>query len=721
MHILFTITYNEHNLRKFTLISLLVFFGFGSFAQRKCGTAEVLAQKLLAQPKLVKKMEAIELDLQRKRPDNRLLRINPRINIPVVVHVVLSNPAQVTDQQIYDQLAALNLDYIATNTDINKVPAVWQAIIGNPEIQFCLAVRTPDGDPSSGITRTTTNHGAFSVDNSASDVKYPFSGGARGWDNTRYLNIWVCDLANDYLGVATPPGNIFPAAEDGVVVDFRAFGRTGTAQTPFNLGRTLTHEIGHFFGLKHVWADDNGGCTQDDGVSDTPLQGDHTYNCPTFPFTDNCSPAAPGIMFMNYMDYVNDACMYLFTSGQTDRMRNAIDAQRASLITSNGCTPVNLQTRDAGITAVSQPLGYLCEAGQTPVVTLKNRGSAALTSVTIRYTINGSAPVNYSWTGNLSSLQQTEVTLPALTAGQGTSTFKAYTLLPNGAADDQPGNDTAIVDYNYRSELSIPFKETFDNAAFPPEGFTIVNPDRSFTWEHAAVGSKGTPGSALMRNLGYARNNETDDLLGPVVDAANADSVFLTFDLAAAIASPAGSTGNPWDTLEVLLTTDCGKTFIPTGYKKWGAALATKPTPTTEEFIPIPGEWRTETVDLTPLVRNKKFRVAFRNTTNYENNVYIDEINITKKDVNSTLRDKGILIWPNPFSRQFFVEFSTWPEDLVGIAIFDAAGRLVYQQQPVTHVGNRVTIDLVNGANGVYFVKLFYTQQVRTYKIVKAK
>lgn len=709
-------------MRKFTLISILVFVGFGSFAQRKCGTAEVLAQKLLAQPKLAKKMQAVELDLQRKRPDSRLFRINPRITIPVVVHVVLSNPAQVTDMQVLNQLQALNLDYIAANTDISKVPPIWQSIIGNPEIQFCLAVRTPDGDPSSGITRTTTTHGAFAVDGSGRDVKYTATGGAPGWDNTRYLNIWVCDLSGDYLGVATPPGNIFPAAEDGVVVDYKAFSTSGTAQAPFNLGRTLTHEIGHFFGLRHTWADDNGGCTSDDGVDDTPLQGDHTYGCPTFPLTDNCSATAPGIMFMNYMDYVNDACMYLFTTGQTDRMRNAIDAQRASLITSNGCTPVNLKARDAGIAAVSQPEGYLCEAGQTPVVTLKNRGANILTAVTIRYTINNGTPVNYSWTGSLASLQQTEVTLPTLTAGEGTFTFKAYTVLPNGAADDAPENDTAAVTYNYRREVSIPFSETFDNGStFPPAGFSINNPDRSFTWERGTTGSKGSNSSALMRNLGYARNDETDDLLGPVVDASTADSVFLTFDVAAAAATLVTTPANPWDTLEIFVTMDCGKTLIPTGYKKYGSTLITKQSPITTEFIPNANEWRTDSVDLTALVLHKKFRVVFRNTTNYENNVYIDNINITKKDVNSTLRDKGILIWPNAFSRKFYIEFGTWPEDLQGIAIFDAAGRLVYQQQPVIRAGNRVTIDLVNGANGVYFVKLFYTQQVRTYKIVKAK
>lgn len=666
-------------------------------------------------------MQFIERQLQMKRPDNRLFRINPRVTIPVVVHIVLPNPGEITDEQVLNQLQSLNLDYISQNTDINSVPAAWQSLIGNAEIQFCLAMRTPDGDPTSGILRTATTRSSFSIDGGGREVKHVATGGADAWDGSRYLNIWVCSLTDNYLGVATPPGNIFPADEDGVVVHYRAFGNTGTAQPPFNLGRTLTHEIGHFFGLKHIWGDDGGTCNQDDGVEDTPLQGNQNYGCPTFPFTDACSNTAPGVMFMNYMDYVNDACMFLFTTGQTDRMRNALDAQRVSLLSSDGCQPVNLKLRDAGIAAVQQPQGYLCEAPQTPVVTLKNRGAGTLTQVTIQYSINGGTPVNHTWTGNLASLEQASVTLPGFQAGEGISSLKAYTQSPNGAADEQPGNDTTVVTFNYRKESGFPFRETFEAAAFPPEGFSINNQDRSFTWEKAAVGSRGSSSSALMRNLGYATNNQVDDLLGPVIDATAVDSVFLRFDVAAASATAVSTPHNPWDTLEVLLTTDCGQTFIKTGYKKWGASLITRQTPTSREFVPNATEWRTDSVDLTPFIYHRKFRVVFRNTSNYENNIYIDDINIVKKDVNKTLQDKGVLIWPNAFTRQFYIEFLTWPEDLKSIAVYDATGRLVQQIQPVVRSGNRTTIDLVNAANGVYFVTLFYSQQVRTYKIVKAK
>ncbi|MGX5818845.1 M43 family zinc metalloprotease [Chitinophaga lutea] len=708
-------------MRRFTLAFLFALCCSTAAAQRKCATEEAIAQQLAAHPALVQKFRSAQEQWGAARPKSPFFRVNPRISIPIVVHIVLPNPNQVTDAQVMEQIESLNLDYIARNTDVSQVPAVWQALVGNAEIQFCLAARTPSGDPTTGITRTTTTFTSFSADNAARAVKHTATGGAAGWDPDKYLNVWVCGLTNNYLGVATPPGNVFPADEDGVVVSYRAFGKSGTASAPFNLGRTLTHEVGHYFGLRHIWGDDSGACTSDDGVTDTPLQGDQNYGCPTFPRTDACTPAAPGIMFMNYMDYVNDACMYLFTSGQVDRMRNAIDLQRASLLSSDGCQPVVLRGQDASITAVQQPQGYLCDASQTPVVTLRNRGTSALTKVTIAYSVAGGAPVTYAWTGNLASQTETSVTLPGFVAGDGAFSLKAYTQQPNGTADDKPDNDTTIVSFSHYTATALPFAEGFESGIFPPAGFSITNPDRSFTWERASFGSRGSNYSAVMRNLGYASNDLVDDLISPEVNAAGADSVFLFFDLAAALATAPNTIGNPWDTLEVLVTLDCGQTFLRTGYKKWGATLMTRNTPTTTEFIPAASDWRTDSVDLTALTQGRKFRVAFRNTTNYENNIYLDNINVLKKARNATLSKQGILIWPNPVRDRFLIEFLTWPEDLRAISVFDASGKLVQRSQPVVRSGNRTTIDLVNAPNGVYFVTLFYSKEVRTYKIVKAK
>ncbi len=705
-------------MRIYLLIALLALSSAVS-AQRKCGTDVVLQQKLRAQPQLQDKLRNMEQSLRRSKSQPGPFRTFSRATIPVVVHIVLPDPTVVTDEQILDQLEALNLDYTAQNTDVSQVPAVWQSLTGNPEVQFCLAARTPDGDPTNGIIRTVSNR-SFPIDGSARQVKYAATGGAAAWDADRYLNIWVCELDENYLGVATFP-QLFVPEEQGVVVHYRAFGRMGSARAPFNLGRTLTHEIGHFFSLYHIWGStDNNTCSDDDNVADTPPQYIQTYDCPAGVLTDVCTNTAPGIMYMNYMDYVNDACMHFFTSGQTDRMRTSLETQRASLLFSDGCQPVNLKANDASVLEIDRPSGYLCEAGQTPRVVLKNRGSASLTRTTIRYTVGNTAPVSFNWTGNLASLAQATVELPQFTAPLGDAVVKIWSDLPNGVADEQPENDTSATSVRFAQPMGYPFAEGFENALFPPTGFTIVNPDRGTTWQRTDYGS-GSGHSVVLRNFFYDINDAKDDLLLPGMSAPGSDSIRLVFDVAAATTTPIGTANNLWDTLEVFVTFDCGETLVPTGYKKWGEQLVTRRAPTDTEFYPTAGEWRKDTVELTHLLQGRPYRVVFRNTCNWENNIYLDNIRLESRPVHPDLREKGLLIWPNAFRDRFFVEFLQWPEDLRGIAVYDALGREMYRREKLPRSGNRVTIDLVNAPNGVYFVKLFYSQQVRTYKIVKAK
>ncbi|UYQ94693.1 M43 family zinc metalloprotease [Chitinophaga horti] len=690
-------------------------------AQRKCGTAEALQQQLQSDSKTLLRYRQTEGELQRARPSH-LGKTAALVNIPVVVHIVMKDPSLVTDAQVLSQIQTLNADYRAANADRSKVPTVWQSLVGDAQIEFTLAQRTPNGDPTNGIVRKVTTRDNFNVNQSAAmAVKHSNTGGSDAWDYTRYLNIWVCVLANNYLGVATPPGNVYPTSEEGVVITYTAFGTTGTASGNYNLGRTATHEIGHFLGLIHIWGDDDGACTGTDNVGDTPNQGNNTYNCPTFPVTDACSPTAPGIMFMNYMDYTNDACMYMFTSGQVTRMQNALATpSRAGLTSSNGGQPVNQKALDIGVETVSNPLGKVCVTGQTPMVVLKNKGTNVLTSAIIRYRVDNGAEVSYNWTGSLSSLQSATVQLPAFNTTEGTHNFVAYTTAPNGGNDEDVANDSSRVTFRYDNEGIIPYNEGFEGGT-TPYGWTVNNADNSFTWEVTEAAAKSGGYSIVMRNLGYASNGPIDDLLSPVFDGGNNDSVFLFFDIAAATQTNTNDPGNVWDTLQVLVTTDCGKTFTDVGYKKWGKTLITRTTPTSAEFVPTASEWRRDSVDLTKYARNSKFRVVFRNTTNYENNIYLDNISVIARGVNPNLRDKGVLIRPNPFSSTVYVDFYEYPTELEHIGIYNVSGRLVRRLPLSGLINNRFTFDLVNEPNGIYFVKLFYKNKVRTFKIVKAQ
>ncbi|HVI48786.1 MAG TPA: M43 family zinc metalloprotease [Chitinophaga sp.] len=707
-----------------TIIILLTFlYGIPALCQRKCGTAEALQQRITENPRLKTLVSNNEVRMLQGQRRARPEATPQTVTIPVVVHIVLDDPSLVTDAQVMSQLAVLNQDYAAVNADLSQVPAVWQPLIGNMHVSYCLAQRTPKDEPTNGIIRVKNAPGqSYSISNGAPDVKYAATGGDDAWDTRKYLNIWVTRLSGGFLGVAAPPGTGYPAEQEGVVILYSAFGTTGSVGRIYDLGRTTTHEIGHYFGLRHIWADDHGGCTLDDGIDDTPLQGDYTSGCPSFPKYDQCTPApGAGIMFMNYMDYSDDACMHLFTSGQINRMRYVLENTTSSLLTSNGCTPVILPADDAALTNVSGVSSKLCDGRIQPVVTLRNKGANLLTNVNILYRLNNGSVTTYSWQGNLSSLQETTVALPPSNINIGLYNFKAYTQLPNGHTDGNLTNDTVTSQFHYDAVATVPFEEGFENDSFPPPGWVLYNPDRSFTWERARDVGRNSQASALMRNLGYNVNNQADDLITPVIDPQGHDSVFLFFDVAAAVYSDPGTPGNAWDTLKVLVSTDC----LQTGqelYSKWGQQLVTHQGPVTTEFVPTASEWRRDSVDLTAAIRKGKFQVAFRNISNSENNIYIDNIKIVTKDINPELRKAGVLVYPNPSSGIVWVTFYEIPADLEQVSVYNTAGQLI-ASQPAGSISsnNRMTFNLVNEPNGVYFVKLIYRNRANTIKLMKVR
>ncbi|HEY4214168.1 MAG TPA: zinc metalloprotease [Steroidobacteraceae bacterium] len=246
--------------------------------------------------------------------------------IPVVVHVVYNTAVQnISDAQIHSQITVLNQDYRKTNPDVSKAPAVFAPLAGDSRVEFQLATTDPSGKATTGITRTHTNSASFADDDK---VKSAATGGVDAWPAGSYLNIWVCQLGGGLLGYAQFPGG--PAATDGVVILHSGFGTTGTAAAPFNLGRSATHEIGHWLNLRHIWGDDGGGCNGDDFIADTPNCADHNFGKPAFPHV-TCNNGPNGDMFMNYMDYTDDDSMFMFTNGQILRMQACLDGDRSSI------------------------------------------------------------------------------------------------------------------------------------------------------------------------------------------------------------------------------------------------------------------------------------------------------------------------------------------------------------------------------------------------------
>jgi hypothetical protein len=293
--------------------------------RRRCGTMAVHSRLLELDPNFRARQLDIEHLTARRMAAGMMHKAAGPTIIPVVVHVVYNSATEnISTSQVKSQIARLNKDYRAKNTDRTKTPQVWRGLVTDARIQFVLASKDPKGKATTGITRTKTTRTSFGDDDS---VKSSATGGVNAWPSDRYLNLWVCSLGDGLLGYAQFPGG--PAKTDGVVILNTAFGTKGSVKAPFNLGRTATHEVGHWLNLRHIWGDTEH-CEGTDFVSDTPNAQQPNFGKPKFPHI-SCNNGPNGDMFMNYMDYVDDDSMCMFTTQQVARMNAALDGPRATI------------------------------------------------------------------------------------------------------------------------------------------------------------------------------------------------------------------------------------------------------------------------------------------------------------------------------------------------------------------------------------------------------
>ena len=403
----------------------------------RCGSDYRLQKFLKTSEKAIEQRKKLE-----EKTKNFTSIKSASLVIPVVVHIVYKNNSEnISDNQIISQLDVLSKDFTRNNTDRFNTPSDFHPIVSNLQIEFCLAKQTPDGLPTNGIIRKETINNNFLLDENK--IFHDSLGGSTAWNTEKYLNIWVCEIEDGILGWSQYPagGNI---NTDGVVINYEHFGTIGTALSPYDLGRTATHEVGHWFNLYHLWGDSNCG---DDFVSDTPEQEDANFGCKIHP---NISCNNNGDMFMNYMDYTNDNCMNSFTHGQKNRVWSAISNYRNGLLNSKGCELVTIPNSDAGILDILQPNNQIqeCSTPINPSIVLKNYGDTSLNSVIIKYNIDGSNYYYYSWNGNLTSGETDTIYLPAIKSTGTTHLLNIYSEFPNGSIDVNTTNDMKSLIFN---------------------------------------------------------------------------------------------------------------------------------------------------------------------------------------------------------------------------------------------------------------------------------
>lgn len=271
-----------------------------AISKRACASQDVLAEQMKADPTLALRMNKIEAFTQKAMLTNRL--VNGKIVIPVVVNVLYRTAEEnISDAQIQSQIDVLNQDYTATNADFNSIPSEFAGVAANVGITFELV----------NIVRKSTKKSSWGTRDAMKNGK---RGGIDPTSPTTTLNMWACTIGGGILGYAQFPGG--SDATDGVVIDSHYFGISGAASYPYNLGRTGSHEVGHWMNLRHIWGDASCG---NDLVSDTPVHKTSNFGVPTYPYVSTCLPAH-NEMTMNYMDYTDDRGMYMFTNGQKSRM-----------------------------------------------------------------------------------------------------------------------------------------------------------------------------------------------------------------------------------------------------------------------------------------------------------------------------------------------------------------------------------------------------------------
>jgi len=696
-------------LKFFFLITFIFCLQQNLAAQVRCVTDEY--RDHLQQKNKQVSSQRFEKWLSSKRPVTRLRTQRTTaepILIPVVVHVIhngedLGTGVNIPESQIISQMEVLNEDFKRLNTDTINTPDEFKPLAGFMNVEFVLAKRDPNGYPTNGIIRKKGSKTSWNPLNSDNDLLKAES----YWPAEDYLNIWVCNLSGENLGYAQFPDIDLPGLEnedkdnrltDGVVIDYVTFGSSNKGdyndlRVPYDLGRTTSHEVGHWLGLLHIFGDE-GGCLVDDNVDDTPLQNS-SYNgeCPSHPVS-SCNSVD---MFQNYMDYTADACMNIFTMGQVARMQIVLDnaVRRASLKNGLGAFPPDIDYADLTLRQINSPKLVSCSGNIQPKVTLQNSGTIPITKIRAEYGISdGEIIIDTLQIDSLKSGQQLLLALGSLDVPDGSYTFESrfdivdeVDLFPNDNSQSSP----FIVN---NDRIEAPFVERFDEDNL----WSVFSTDMTTTWEFIAVDNNR---SAYINLFNYPNQGVKDYLISPVIDF----SATLTGTLKLKL-SYAYNEGFE-DSLAILASDDCGETFSVI-YNEPGDIFKIK---NSNKFWEpsVDSDWRTLTFDLTPFAGSPDVRLAFVTTNGFGNNLYLDDLEffIQSEDDIVDVPVNNVVIFPNPtVNSKFKIGVSAYSKQDVYLSVVNAQGQDVYDQHIPGALNQVFTVDLAGKAPGVYIVKV---------------
>jgi hypothetical protein len=653
--------------------------------------------------------------------------------IPIVVHVIHNGEpygegTNITNEQIYSQIEVLNEDFKRMNADTIDTQSEFLPLASKLNIEFVLARRDEKGQPTTGIIRKQGDKNRYDITVADRELLSSYS----HWNPNTYVNIWVTNLLGQYLGLAQFPNygesqapDGLPGLDDkpnkdnevidGMVIDYEVFGSEDKVpglelKNKYNLGRTATHEMGHFFGLVHTWGD--GGCTADDYVGDTP-NSDNDYAGFCVP-SDHVS-CGTNDMFENYMYYTDDACMNIFSTGQTGRMEVILmnAPRRATLLNSIGTEVPDGLNFDLAINGILAPGKALCEGSIIPVIEVKNNGGRAVTDFGVAVTINGDE-FNYTYSGDtIKNGEIVELTFENYIVDQGVGDLSfELTDIP---ADVDPSNNEASHAFVVDNQKDfIPLRQQFSVDALDDTNWISINEDKDIGWELTNIPYESSSKTAYINLYNYEERKQIDWLISPVLDFADAREASMTFK-----SSYARNTDFN-DQLQVVIAEDCDGYFNKILETYNSTNLSVK---ASEEFWEpeSSSDWKEHSLDLNTYAGQKDLRIAFKVINDYGNNLYLDDIEFytTAEDKRVSSAQNSYTLYPNPATDgQFQLAFNTSERQEVLVYIYDQLGKEILVEVYPNTLNQTYYFDLKGQSSGIYYIHARGKDFIRSKKLL---
>lgn len=621
---------------KALLAVLLSLLALTPFAQDRCATMQLPANQLRSES-----TATFEAWLSNKKSESSTARHTRRqqvYEVPVVFHVIhdgsdLGFGSNLPDERIIEQLEILNEDFRRTNPDASDTPSEFLSVAADTEIEFVFARQDPEGLPTDGIVRIQGAKSEYSISDDAALMAESF------WPHEHYINFYITNLSGNNLGYAQFPfSNLEGIASelenykstDGIVIDHVWVGRNSNTGSFDSHGRTATHEMGHFLGLRHIWGD--GGCSALDYCDDTPEAASSSSGCPT-----NKTTCDSKDMVQNFMDYTDDRCMNLFTVCQKERMRTVLETspRRKTLLTSPGLKTPVLVANDLGCRSIVSPQQADCAETTTPSLQVRNYGQNEITSFEVALYLNGSQIETQQQNTLLATGETSQVSFSPLTIDHSiANTVRFEVVSVNNTTDPNPENDVQEVLLAPAALDNIPFFEDFEETN---TYFRRAEQGNTSTWTYSNAPDANSSNMAAMapyynQDINFGLQ---DRLITKTLDFSGLTSAELEFSYAYAPRRIPETSHFYLDGLIVAVSTDCGQNFHLHNYEfeRYGLGLNTTQTQDSSFTPSLQRDWTTINLNLTKYAGQEEVQIAFIGVNGGGNNIFIDNISVSSGEL----------------------------------------------------------------------------------------